>query len=34
MIEVQELTKVFPHPDRPEKTAVDNISFPVLAHEI
>lgn len=34
MIEVQELTKVFPNPDGSEKTAVDNISFRVLAHEI
>jgi len=34
MIEVQELTKVFPNPDGSEKTAVDNISFRVLPHEI
>ncbi len=34
MIRVQQLTKVFPQPDGSEKTAVDGVSFEVLAGEI
>ncbi len=34
MIEVQELTKVFPNPDGSEKTAVDQISFRVPPGDI
>ncbi len=34
MIQIEELTKVFPNPDGTEKTAVDRISFRVLPGEI